>query len=124
MARLIIEELDVPWVTLLSMDSFYRVKNAPQFVQLFSPKRNVFLYVGLNFQGILSDEEIKLAQSSEYNFDHPDAFDFDLLKATITRLKEGKKVDVPIYNFKTHKRESRTVSSTIPDLISGKRRPI
>ena len=26
------------------------------------------------------------------------------------RLKEGKKVDVPIYNFVTHRREEKTVS--------------
>ena len=26
------------------------------------------------------------------------------------RLKDGKKVDVPIYNFVTHRREERTVS--------------
>ena len=40
----------------------------------------------------------------------PDAFDFDLLVDTLRRLKEGKKVDVPIYNFVTHSRESKTMS--------------
>ena len=39
-----------------------------------------------------------------------DAFDFDLLVDTLRRLKEGKKVDVPIYNFVTHSRESKTMS--------------
>jgi len=51
-----------------------------------------------------------LAARNEYNFDHPDAFDFDLLIETLARLKDGKKVEVPIYNFVTHNRESRTVS--------------
>jgi uridine kinase len=45
-----------------------------------------------------------------HNFDHPDAFDFDLLIETLKRLKEGKKVEVPIYNFVTHSREQKTVS--------------
>ncbi|XP_052122655.1 uridine-cytidine kinase-like 1 isoform X1 [Frankliniella occidentalis] len=80
-AEKIIESLDVPWVTLLSMDSFYKV---------------------------LNEKQHDLAAINEYNFDHPDAFDFELLAETLQRLKEGKKVEVPIYNFVTHSRESRT----------------
>ena len=82
-AQKIITELGVPWVTLLSMDSFYIV---------------------------LSQEQHEAAGRNEHNFDHPDAFDFDLLVDTLRRLKEGKKVDVPIYNFVTHSRESKTMS--------------
>jgi uridine kinase len=33
-----------------------------------------------------------------------------LLKDTISRLKEGRKVEVPVYNFVTHSREDKTVS--------------
>ena len=80
-AQKIIEALDVPWVTLLSMDSFYKV---------------------------LDEEKHILADENEYNFDHPDAFDFDLLIETLKQLKKGKCVDVPIYNFCTHSREKRT----------------
>lgn len=82
-AEKIIESLGVPWVTLLSMDSFYKV---------------------------LNEKQHEIADRNEYNFDHPDAFDFDLLILTLQRLKEGRKVEVPIYNFVTHCRESRTVS--------------
>ena len=32
------------------------------------------------------------------------AFDFDLLLETLTNLKAGKNVNVPIYDFKTHSR--------------------
>ncbi len=59
---------------------------------------------------VLSYEESVKAAHNEYNFDHPDAFDFDLLYETLKRLKEGKNVDVPIYNFTTHKRETQQVS--------------
>jgi uridine kinase len=58
---------------------------------------------------VLSEKQHELAAKNEYNFDHPDAFDFELMAATLQRLKEGKKVEVPIYNFVTHSRESRTV---------------
>ncbi|XP_030766109.1 uridine-cytidine kinase-like 1 [Sitophilus oryzae] len=77
----IIESLGVPWVTLLSMDSFYK---------------------------ILNEKQHEIAEKNEYNFDHPDAFDWELLIITLERLKEGRKVEVPIYNFLTHSRENRT----------------
>lgn len=65
---------------------------------------------------MLNEEESQRAHHAEYDFDHPDAFDFDLLIETIRKLKEGKSVDVPIYNFVTHSREKRTVSNLIPNV--------
>jgi uridine kinase len=53
----------------------------------------------------LSEEEQKLAKDNLYNFDHPNALDFDLLLKTLTDLKAGKKVNIPIYNFETNSRE-------------------
>ncbi|XP_076132140.1 uridine-cytidine kinase-like 1a isoform X1 [Alosa pseudoharengus] len=76
-ANKIIEALDVPWVVLLSMDSFYKV---------------------------LTAEEQALAASNDYNFDHPGAFDFELLVATLRKLKQGKSVKIPVYDFTTHSR--------------------
>uniref|UniRef100_A0ABM5F807 Uridine-cytidine kinase n=1 Tax=Pogona vitticeps TaxID=103695 RepID=A0ABM5F807_9SAUR len=76
-ANKIIEALDVPWVVLLSMDSFYKV---------------------------LNKEQQEAAARHEYNFDHPDAFDFDLLIGVLRKLKEGKSVKVPVYDFTTHSR--------------------
>lgn len=58
---------------------------------------------------VLNEKQHDLAAKNEYNFDHPDAFDFELLAVTLQRLKEGRKVEVPVYNFVTHSRESRTV---------------
>lgn len=60
---------------------------------------------------VLNEKQHDQAAKNEYNFDHPDAFDFELLAETLQKLKEGKKVEVPIYNFVTHSRESRTVCS-------------
>lgn len=82
-AKKIIKCLNIDWVTLLSMDSFYKV---------------------------LSQEQHESAAVNEYNFDHPDAFDFALLIKTLKRLKAGKRVEVPIYNFVTHRRENKTTS--------------
>src|SRR4051812_47047735 len=42
------------------------------------------------------------------NYDHPDAFDWDLLLRDLKRLKDGGKVDVPVYDFKSSRRISKT----------------
>lgn len=59
---------------------------------------------------VLSEKEHEAANRNEYNFDHPDAFDFELLTKTLRRLRSGKKVDVPVYNFVTHARDPNSVS--------------
>lgn len=56
----------------------------------------------------MDEEKHERANRNEYNFDHPDAFDIDLMIDVLRKLKEGRKVDVPIYNFVTHQRESTT----------------
>ncbi len=44
-------------------------------------------------------------------FPHPtDAFDFDLMVQTLSKLKEGRRVEVPVYDFGTHCRAKYTVS--------------
>ncbi|VDN02977.1 unnamed protein product [Thelazia callipaeda] len=79
-AKRIIERLEMPWVTVLSMDSFYKV---------------------------LTEEQHLLASKNEYNFDHPQAFDFDLVCETVGRLRDGKNVEVPVYDFTTHRRDKQ-----------------
>ncbi|KAG0232092.1 Uridine-cytidine kinase-like 1 [Actinomortierella wolfii] len=76
-AQRIIKNLNVPWVVLLSMDSFYKD---------------------------LTPEQVKIADNHDWDFDSPDSYDYDLLLETITKLKQGKMVDVPIYDFETHTR--------------------
>ncbi len=42
-----------------------------------------------------------------HNFDHPDAIDNELLYEHVRALKEGKAVDVPIYDFVHHRRTDK-----------------
>ncbi len=39
-----------------------------------------------------------------------DAFDVDLVVSTLAKLKEGSRVDVPVYDFATHSRAKYAVS--------------
>lgn len=38
------------------------------------------------------------------NFDHPDSIDFDLMISDLLKLKNGQPVNIPIYEFATHRR--------------------
>ena len=44
------------------------------------------------------------ALKGQYNFDHADAFDNDLMHKTLKNIVEGKTVEVPTYDFVTHSR--------------------
>ena len=44
-----------------------------------------------------------------FNFDHPDAFDMELLLRNLRDLKDGKGVDIPQYDFVHHCRKSETM---------------
>lgn len=54
---------------------------------------------------VLSAEQQIQAARHDYDFDHPDAFDFDLLTDTLRKLKQGKSVKIPVYDFTTHGRQ-------------------
>ena len=43
------------------------------------------------------------------NFDHPNAFDWDLLSEHVSMLREGKAIEQPVYSFLTCMRQPETV---------------
>lgn len=44
------------------------------------------------------------------NYDHPNAFDTDLLIEHLGRLKAGEAVECPVYDFKVHNRSKNTIT--------------
>ncbi|CAM8980614.1 unnamed protein product [Rhodiola kirilowii] len=54
-----------------------------------------------SFYHSLSDAALE--KIHEYNFDHPDAFDNELLLSCLDKLKQGQSVSIPNYDYKTHK---------------------
>ncbi|RUS16215.1 hypothetical protein BC937DRAFT_91491 [Endogone sp. FLAS-F59071] len=84
-----------------------------------------------SFYKVLTPEQSAQARGNNFNFDHPSAFDYDILYETLIKLKKGytscefvhdypesqwvkeksttlKSVDIPVYNFSTHSREAKT----------------
>ncbi|XP_010555927.1 PREDICTED: uridine kinase-like protein 5 isoform X2 [Tarenaya hassleriana] len=54
-----------------------------------------------SFYHSLGDERLKKVH--EYNFDHPDAFNTELLLSCMEKLRCGQPVGIPTYDFKSHK---------------------
>jgi uridine kinase len=63
----------------------------------------------------ISDEERK--NLSEYNFDHPNAFDFDLLYKHLCQLIKREEIQMPIYDFTTSSRQEKTQLVTPANVI-------
>src|SRR5690606_34624583 len=51
------------------------------------------------------------------NYDHPAAFDTPLLVAHLDRLAAGQPIEKPVYNYKTHTRDPRTVPVEPKDIV-------
>ena len=73
--------------------------------------------LGKNNCEIISQDNFYIDQSDKFdrdggsvNFDHPSSIDFKLLSEVLEKLKNGSKVELPIYDFSTHKRSRETVT--------------
>ncbi len=77
-ARSIVESVGAGNVVLVEQDSYYRN---------------------------LSD--MPLDERHQANFDHPDSLDSDMLVNHILRLKQGRSIEMPLYDFATHTRSNQ-----------------
>ncbi|WOL15885.1 uridine kinase-like protein 1, chloroplastic isoform X1 [Canna indica] len=57
------------------------------------------------YRGLTAEESVHV---QDYNFDHPDAIDTEQLLECMGKLKSGYSVNVPIYDFKSHRRSSES----------------
>lgn len=55
--------------------------------------------------------------SGKPNFDHPEAFDWQLLRYHLNELKNGHDITVPIYDFKTSSRAEKIVHTQATSVI-------
>ena len=53
--------------------------------------------------------ELSYEERTKLNYDHPAAFDTDMLVEHIRQLKEGKNVECPVYSFVEHNRTTETL---------------
>lgn len=60
---------------------------------------------------------VPVEERQNINFDHPNAFDWDLLSKHIEMLKEGKAIEQPIYSYLTCTRQPETIHIEPKDVI-------
>lgn len=87
-ARRVAESLTGASVAFIDMDAYYR-----------------------NFA------HLPLEERRRVNWDHPDAFDLDLLATHLTRLASGETIEKPVYDFVTHTRSERVERVEPADVI-------
>lgn len=56
-----------------------------------------------------SAEYVSNTNINAFNFDHPAAFDTDLLEVHLAELRKGRAVEMPQYDFVHHRREEQTI---------------
>lgn len=58
-----------------------------------------------------------MKEVGKYNFDHPDAMDWPLIRSTIQDLLDHKDVKIPNYNYATCKRDEPAIDLKCTELI-------
>lgn len=79
LANTIVNELGSDQVVVISEDSYYKDRS-----------------------------DLPFEERANINYDHPNAFDHELLCNHLTQLQKGNSVEVPIYNHSQHLREPQT----------------
>ncbi|ELZ78770.1 uridine kinase [Haloferax volcanii] len=64
---------------------------------------------------------LDMAEREQLNYDHPSAFEWDLLYEQLSELMEGRAVEMPQYDFEIHNRktERETVEPTDVIILEG-----
>jgi len=81
--RRIVQALDESRVTVLEHDRYYRDRN-----------------------------DLRLEERAALNYDHPDSLETDLMVRHVHELREGRVVQVPVYDFTRHARVASTDTVT------------
>ncbi|XP_006640827.1 uridine-cytidine kinase 1 [Lepisosteus oculatus] len=80
-------------------------------------QRKVVIVSQDSFYRVLTSEQKAKALKGQYNFDHPDAFDNELMYQTLKDIVEGKAVEVPTYDFVTHSRLQDRITVYPADVV-------
>ena len=91
-ARTIVRELGSKRVVIIDQDSYYR-----------------------------DLEQIPFRDREARNFDHPDAFDSDLMRQHLRELLEGRPIEQPVYDYSQHRRthETRRIFDHLVIVLEG-----
>jgi len=75
-----------------------------------------------SFYRELSEVESEKAKKGMFNFDHPNAFDNELMETCMQSILNGKQTQIPVYDFKTNARVPGVFTTIYPSdvvLVEG-----
>lgn len=55
-------------------------------------------------------DDMPYSERTKLNYDHPNAFDTELMLSHIRKLKQGEEIRCPVYDYTVHNRSSKTVA--------------
>lgn len=56
-----------------------------------------------------ANDDLEFSEREKLNYDHPDAFESELLCKHLRELKEGKAIEMPVYDFTIHSRSDKKI---------------
>ena len=62
-------------------------------------------------------DELDYEHRAALNYDHPDAFDTELMIEHLKQLRQGKPIECPVYDYTIHNRSDKTVTITPASVI-------
>ncbi|XP_013862022.1 uridine-cytidine kinase 1 [Austrofundulus limnaeus] len=80
-------------------------------------QRKVAIISQDSFYKVLTPDQKAKALKGQYNFDHPEAFDNELMYKTLKDIVEGNVVEVPTYDFVTHSRLEDRITFYPADVV-------
>uniref|UniRef100_A0A8C2CP48 uridine/cytidine kinase n=1 Tax=Cyprinus carpio TaxID=7962 RepID=A0A8C2CP48_CYPCA len=80
-------------------------------------QRQVVILSQDSFYRELTPEQKAKALKGQFNFDHPDAFDNQLVMKTLRDIIQGKTVHIPVYDFVKHSRKDEFVTVYPADVV-------
>ncbi|MBO5564414.1 MAG: uridine kinase [Lachnospiraceae bacterium] len=57
-----------------------------------------------------SHHDLTYEERTKLNYDHPNAFDTDMLVNDLANLKEGREIECPVYDYTIHDRSEETIT--------------
>ncbi|MFD1598277.1 uridine kinase [Halobellus rarus] len=60
---------------------------------------------------------LALEEREDVNYDHPSAFEWELLRTQLSTLLEGRPIEMPTYDFEIHNRTDETVRVEPTDVV-------
>ncbi len=83
-----------------------KTRLAKNIVKNFNPEQVIIIEMDAYYHNL---DKVPKDMRNSHNFDHPDAYDIDLMKNQLGKLLAGGEIKIPIYDYINHTRSSDVI---------------